>query len=144
MKRAPTGWLDETLDRVGLTKRSTGSKPAGRWDRMAWIAYPTAGKLGTDLNRDILVRLAEQRGIQPVRQIAINETWSAAPNTPGEGRDVVGTARIGGGAEDHPVHFCSAARSRGSLGVVSPLNSSRALGRVHDRRPAIHRCSRAD
>jgi len=50
---------------------------AAREDRLAWIAYPKAGKLGTDLNRDILARLARERGIQPVRQIAINETWSA-------------------------------------------------------------------
>lgn len=35
-------------------------------DRLAWIAYPNAGKSGTDLNRDILARLAEERGNQPV------------------------------------------------------------------------------
>jgi len=50
---------------------------AAREDRLAWIVYPKAGKLGTDLNRDILARLAQQRGAQPVRQVAIDETWSA-------------------------------------------------------------------
>ncbi len=46
-------------------------------DRLAWIAYPKAGQLATDLNRDVLVRLAQARGAQPVRQVAIDNTWSA-------------------------------------------------------------------
>jgi hypothetical protein len=50
---------------------------AARQDRLAWIAYPKAGKLGTDLNRDILAALLTERGVQPVRQVAIDETWSA-------------------------------------------------------------------
>ena len=50
---------------------------AARQDKLAWIAYPKAGKLGTDLNRDILASLLTERGVQPVRQVAIDETWSA-------------------------------------------------------------------
>ena len=50
---------------------------AARLDRLAWIAYPKAGKLGTDLNRDILAAIVSGRGVQPVRQVAIDETWSA-------------------------------------------------------------------
>jgi hypothetical protein len=46
-------------------------------DGLAWIAYPKAGQLDTDLNRDILWRHLEKRGIQGVRQIAIDEVWSA-------------------------------------------------------------------
>ncbi len=47
-------------------------------DGLAWIAYPKAGQLSTDLNRDILWRhLLKRRGIQGVRQIAIDEVWSA-------------------------------------------------------------------
>lgn len=46
-------------------------------DRLAWIAYPKAAKLDTDLNRDVLARLAQQRGARPVRQIAVNDVWSA-------------------------------------------------------------------
>ena len=45
--------------------------------RLAWVAYPKAGKLGTDLNRDVLARLMFDRGAQPVRQVAIDEVWSA-------------------------------------------------------------------
>ena len=50
---------------------------AARQDKLAWIAYPKAGQLGTDINRDTLARSAEDHGIRPVRQIAIDEVWSA-------------------------------------------------------------------
>jgi hypothetical protein len=50
---------------------------AARADRLAWIAYPKAGKLGTDLNRDRLAEAVTARGAQPVRQVALDETWSA-------------------------------------------------------------------
>ena len=46
-------------------------------DRIAWIAYPKAGKLDTDLNRDILWRHLLSKGIQGVRQVALDEVWSA-------------------------------------------------------------------
>jgi hypothetical protein len=60
------------LDRVGAPMIE-----AARADRLAWAAYPKAGQLGTDLNRDILAALVTERGVQPVRQVAIDETWSA-------------------------------------------------------------------
>ncbi len=50
---------------------------AARRDRLAWIAYPKAGKLGTDLNRDILRESLAGQGVQPVRQVAIDDVWSA-------------------------------------------------------------------
>lgn len=50
---------------------------AARLDKLVWIAYPKGGKLGTDLNRDVLARLLTGRGVQPVRQVAIDDTWSA-------------------------------------------------------------------
>jgi hypothetical protein len=46
-------------------------------DELAWVAYPKAGKLGTDLNRDSLAALMTARGVRPVRQVAIDDTWSA-------------------------------------------------------------------
>ena len=46
-------------------------------DRLAWVAYPKAGRLGTDLNRDVLAGLMLDQGVQPVRQVAIDEVWSA-------------------------------------------------------------------
>jgi len=50
---------------------------AARGDRLAWIAYPKGQQLGTDLNRDRLSSLAGERGAQPVRQVSIDEVWSA-------------------------------------------------------------------
>lgn len=46
-------------------------------DRVTWVAYPKAGQLGTDLNRDKLAALVMERGVRPVTQIAIDATWSA-------------------------------------------------------------------
>src|SRR5437870_1596026 len=51
--------------------RSRDGGPTGL-DRL-----PEAGQLGTDLNRDILWRHLLKRRIQGVRQIAIDDVWSA-------------------------------------------------------------------
>jgi hypothetical protein len=50
---------------------------AARDDRLAWIAYPKAGQLGTDVNRDSLARSVAGLGVQPVRQVSIDAVWSA-------------------------------------------------------------------
>jgi hypothetical protein len=64
-------------NRAELGTGADAAVAAARLDRLAWIAYPKAGKLGTDLNRDILAALVTERGVRPVRQVAIDETWSA-------------------------------------------------------------------
>jgi hypothetical protein len=56
---------------------------AARRDAIAWLAYPKAGALGTDLNRDTVAARLMQEGIRPVRQIAIDEVWSALRFRPG-------------------------------------------------------------
>ena len=59
---------------------TTAAKPAldaAAQDRPAWIAYPKGGKLGTDLNRDILAAAVADASLQPVRQVAVDEVWSA-------------------------------------------------------------------
>ena len=50
---------------------------AARRDAITYIAYPKAGQLGTDLNRDSLWTMLQGQGIKPVRQIAIDDVWSA-------------------------------------------------------------------
>jgi phage-related baseplate assembly protein len=50
---------------------------AAKEDRIAWAAYPKAGQLGTDLNRDVLWKHLEVRGIQGVRLVALDAVWSA-------------------------------------------------------------------
>jgi hypothetical protein len=64
-------------NRAELDSVAAPAIEAARRDKLAWIAYPKAGKLGTDLNRDILAALLTERGVQPVRQVAIDDTWSA-------------------------------------------------------------------
>jgi hypothetical protein len=50
---------------------------AARADRLAWIAYPKAGQLGTDINRDSLAAAVSELGVRPVRQVALDAVWSA-------------------------------------------------------------------
>jgi hypothetical protein len=63
--------------RDDLERLSDQFVPAARRDTLTWVAYPKAGKLGTDLNRDVLAELVKTRGVQPVRQVALDDTWSA-------------------------------------------------------------------
>jgi hypothetical protein len=46
-------------------------------DRIAWLAYPKAGQLGTDLNRDVLFQHLLKQGVEGVRQVAVDGVWSA-------------------------------------------------------------------
>src|SRR5579871_6759695 len=50
---------------------------AAKADRLAWLAYPKAGQLETDLNRDILWRHLRAKGVRGVRLISIDPVWSA-------------------------------------------------------------------
>jgi hypothetical protein len=63
--------------RADLSAAAFPAIEAARADRLAWVAYPKAGKLGTDLNRDSLATAVAELGVQPVRQIAIDDVWSA-------------------------------------------------------------------
>ena len=60
-----------------LRARGRAAIEAARRDAIAWVAYPKAGALGTDLNRDALAALLMEAGIRPVRQVAIDGVWSA-------------------------------------------------------------------
>jgi hypothetical protein len=67
-----------------LGQRADNVVQAAKRDALAWVAYPKAGQLSTDLNRDTLARLMIERGVQPVRQVAIDEVWSALRFRPGK------------------------------------------------------------
>jgi hypothetical protein len=62
---------------ASLKKRGTMIVKATSSDRLTWVAYPKSGQLGTDLNRDVLAALLIDRGVQPVRQVALDNVWSA-------------------------------------------------------------------
>ena len=57
---------------------------AAQEDRIAWVAYPKAGQLGTELNRDVLWKHLAKHKIQGVRQIALDSVWSAMRFRPGK------------------------------------------------------------
>jgi hypothetical protein len=59
------------------TPSANAAVEAARRDAVAWVAYPKAGQLNTDLNRDKLAALVGSQGIRPVRQVAIDDVWSA-------------------------------------------------------------------
>jgi hypothetical protein len=44
---------------------------------VTWVAYPKARQLGTDLTRDVLAELVRAHGVQPVRQVSLDDVWSA-------------------------------------------------------------------
>ncbi len=60
-----------------LERRVAPLLEAAEADRLAWLAYPKAGQLGTDLNRDILWDRMLAMGVRPVRQVAVDDVWSA-------------------------------------------------------------------
>ena len=60
-----------------LSERKAALLDAAAAGRLTWVAYPKAGGLGTDLNRDILRDRLVEWGTRPVRQVALNDDWSA-------------------------------------------------------------------
>jgi hypothetical protein len=63
--------LADVLTRVPKLKAAV--KEGG----MVWICYPKGKALETDLNRDVLHDELGALGLDAVRQIAIDDTWSA-------------------------------------------------------------------
>ena len=70
-------------NREALERRRSLVAEAAGTDRLTWVAYPKAGQLATDLNRDILWDLLATSGIKPVRQVSIDDVWSAVRWRPG-------------------------------------------------------------
>ncbi|MDQ4490094.1 hypothetical protein RBS60_07760 [Sinomonas sp. ASV486] len=64
-------------NRDELAARGAAAVRAAHEDRLAWIAYPKAKKLGTDLNRDLLAQEVIALGADPVRQVSLDDVWSA-------------------------------------------------------------------
>ena len=67
-----------------LTAQRAAGVVAAREDRLSWFAYPKAGKLGTDLNRDTLNATLLQEGVRGIRQVALDDVWSALRFRPAE------------------------------------------------------------
>jgi len=74
------------LNRAALEEHRDTVVTSAIGDRLTWVAYPKSGQLGTDLNRDTLAASLTESGLQPVRQIAIDDVWSALRFRPGTQR----------------------------------------------------------
>jgi hypothetical protein len=66
-----------TRDRRGVAAALAKATKRVADGGILWVAYPKAGQLGTDLNRDILARALHDGGLEPVAQIAVDDVWSA-------------------------------------------------------------------
>ncbi|HTP22048.1 MAG TPA: hypothetical protein VMJ65_20745 [Solirubrobacteraceae bacterium] len=64
-------------DRAELGELRDQFVPPAARDALTWIAYPKSGNLGTDLNRDVLAELVKREAVRPVRQVALDDVWSA-------------------------------------------------------------------
>jgi len=60
-----------------LTAEAQDLVSAAQRGALTWVAYPKAGKLDTDLNRDKLRESVAEHGLDTVRQVALDDTWSA-------------------------------------------------------------------
>ena len=63
-----------------LTSELPLVKTALTADGIIWVCYPKGinkAKIPTDLNRDKLALLLTKFGLEPIHQMAIDETWSA-------------------------------------------------------------------
>jgi hypothetical protein len=49
---------------------------------MLWVSWPKGGKLGTDLNIKIVIKLGYDFGLVESTCLSINETWSGLKFTP--------------------------------------------------------------
>ncbi len=79
VKLAASGAADVV---VLFAAKSKDAKLAGATKRVGdggilWVAYPKAGQLGTDLNRDKLAELTSKTGWVAVAQVALDDVWSA-------------------------------------------------------------------
>ncbi|HEY0870759.1 MAG TPA: hypothetical protein VGD55_10210 [Acidothermaceae bacterium] len=60
-----------------LQENLAALQSAARQGKLTWVAYPKAKQLDTDLDRDIIRDMVNQNGLDPVRQIALDDIWSA-------------------------------------------------------------------
>jgi hypothetical protein len=82
LSTSPEGTFDFVLafahNRAELDRLAPLAKAAVVYDGMLWLCYPKLGsRLEADLSRDIIWKALAPLGLQPVTQIAVDDTWSA-------------------------------------------------------------------
>jgi hypothetical protein len=64
-------------DRADLDLLAPPVVAAPQRDAVSWVACPKGGQLGTNVNRDSFWEWSRVHGIRPVRQVSIDDVWSA-------------------------------------------------------------------
>ena len=79
---AVLAFVTSKADAVDLAQQAFSRVAAGGF---AWLAYPKMSSgVATDLNRDILWETLTPTGWRPVRQVALDDTWSATRFRPAD------------------------------------------------------------
>lgn len=72
-------------DRAALDQAIDQALAVVEYDALLWISYPKGSSgIKTDLNRDRLWEALAGRGIRPVTQVSVDDTWSAMRFRPTE------------------------------------------------------------
>jgi len=71
--------LGFAVTQAEMATRAQALCAAATPEAIVWLCYPkqTSKAFKSDLNRDVLWKLVEPLGLQPNRQIAIDDDWSA-------------------------------------------------------------------
>jgi len=66
-------------DQDSITQFANDIAPIAKGDAILWFAYPkmSSKRYNTDINRDRGWEVFKELGFKPVRQVAIDEDWSA-------------------------------------------------------------------
>jgi hypothetical protein len=62
-------------DAASLREILAGQDDGLRQLRLLWVAYPKGNR--SDINRDSLWPILAERGMRPIGQVALDDTWSA-------------------------------------------------------------------
>ena len=74
----PDGVLAFVTSRAATLERAPQAFDLVAEGGLVWLLYPKGGSgIATDLNRDVLWKTLAHSGWRPVRQIALDDTWSA-------------------------------------------------------------------
>jgi hypothetical protein len=114
-------------NRAELEQRIDLLREAAQHGALTWLAYPKARQLETDLNRDIIRDLALDRGLDPVRQVSIDDIWSALRLKPARGEGDAGA--LGGNPE------IGGHRDAGDAALPETLSDLRRSGKAADGAP---------
>lgn len=59
--------------------------PKVAYDSNFWICFPKGSSgIKSNINKDLLYKMVEEKGVKAVKQMAVNETWSALRMRPAE------------------------------------------------------------